>query len=468
MLFSSLTFLFVFFPLTLLLYYIAPKNFRNGILLLMSFLFFAWGGISYTIIFILSIVFNFVFALRINHSKRRKTWLTIGLIFNISLLVLFKYLNFFIENINGINGLISSSADQLLPSLKIVLPLGISFYTFHQMSMLVDIYRRPDPIKLRFAECALYVAFFPQLIAGPIVRYKDIIHQIRSRKETISLFSEGVERFIIGLFKKVVLANTCAGICDSILETDFDLLSTSAAWAGIIAYSLQIYFDFSGYSDMAIGLAKMFGFNLLENFNFPYLAKSIQDFWRRWHISLSTWFRDYVYIPLGGNRISNRRTYINLIIVFLLTGFWHGATWSFVFWGIFHGTFIILERLWLGKVLEKVPGIISWVYTILIVIIGWVFFRIEHFDEALEYTGRLFGFYESGPIGAIYFFNYESLVIFLLAIVVSLRFFNVGEFINVKSEKLVPFKQLSLLAVFLYSILILNSGSYNPFIYFQF
>lgn len=472
MLFSSLTFLFVFLPGSILLYYIFPKKQRNILLLILSLIFFAWGGVSNTILFVLSIIVNFYFAQRINASEKRKNWLIVGLIFNITILVLFKYLNFFIENINGLSHLLGSSDEALIHPLKIILPLGISFYTFHQMSMLWDIYRRPEPIQFRFLESALYVSFFPQLIAGPIVRYKDIIDQIRSRNESIKLFTEGIERFILGLFKKVVLANTCAAIADSVLSYDIGLLTPSAAWLGILAYTLQIFFDFSGYSDMAIGLAKMFGFRLLENFNLPYMAKSIQEFWRRWHISLSSWFRDYVYIPLGGNRISEQRTYVNLILVFLLTGFWHGATWSFIFWGIFHGIFIILERIGLSKLLTKLPGIFSWSYTMLVVIIGWVFFRIEDFSDAVQYTEKLFGGGAVGQLKFNYFLNNENLVILIISMLISIRFFIFNDPISDKIkafiQKMTFVRQTVLLVLFLYAVILLNSGSYNPFIYFQF
>lgn len=473
MLFSSLSFLFVFLPITLLLYYLFPKNYRNHLLLLLSLIFFAWGGVSNTIIFLFSILVNFAVAQKINSSNSRKTWLTIGLIFNITILVIFKYLNFLIENINGLDQLISSDNSPLIENIKIVLPLGISFYTFHQMSMLWDIYRRQEKIKFTLLESALYVSFFPQLIAGPIVRYKDIIEQIRDRKENISLFNSGVERFIIGLSKKVILANTAAALADNVFSYNHAELNTFAAWIGIIAYTLQIYFDFSGYSDMAIGLGRMFGFRILENFNLPYTAKSIQEFWRRWHISLSTWFRDYVYIPLGGNQISDKRTYLNLLIVFLLTGFWHGATWSFVFWGIFHGFFIVFERLGFKSILTKIPSFFSWAYTMLVVVIGWVFFRIEHFSEATSFLYKMFGIGEKGQLDAQYFLDNENGIILLIGILLSINFFvskesSIYSAIKEKLTNLVLFRQSILLILFLYCIILLNSSSYNPFIYFKF
>lgn len=466
MLFSSLVFLFYFLPAILLTYYLSPKEWRNYILLIFSILFYAWGSVSYSFVLLISMVLNYVFARRISVSKSRKRWLTIGVIFNIALLFSFKYLVFVIENINSFYEVFVDDVVLIKP-LKILLPLGISFYTFQQMSMLWDIYRNSEKTKVKFFETALYISFFPQLIAGPIVRYNDIINQIRSRKETISLMNSGIERFIIGLFKKVVIANACGLLVDTILKNDLEMLSTSAAWLGIVAYSLQIYFDFSGYSDMAIGLGRMFGFEILENFNFPYISKSIREFWRRWHISLSSWFRDYVYIPLGGNKVSVKKTYRNLMIVFLLTGFWHGATWSFVFWGAFHGLFIVLERLGFGKFLEKIPGLFSWSYTMLVVSIGWVFFRIEDFYDAIDFVGKLFGIGEGGDLAAISFLNNENVFILFLATLLSSSLFNKVKIL--KQRNLFVFlKNIGLVLMFLYAIMAINYGSYNPFIYFRF
>jgi len=314
MLFSSMVFIFVFLPAILLAYYLAPKKIRNLLLLIFSIVFYAWGGISYTLVLIISILFNYLFVSQLAKEKSHKRrWLAIGLTFNISLLFVFKYLDFFIDNFNEI-GIFFIHDFKLLPDANIVLPLGISFFTFQQMSLLWDVYRNPDAKKLRFINTALYISLFPQLIAGPIVRYNDIIDQIRSRVETLKLINSGVQRFILGLFKKIVFANTCGSIADSIMDNDISDISTPLAWLGIISYAFQIYFDFSGYSDMAIGLGRMFGFRILENFNFPYISRSIKEFWRRWHISLSSWFRDYVYFPLGGNRKGPYRTYFNLLL----------------------------------------------------------------------------------------------------------------------------------------------------------
>jgi alginate O-acetyltransferase complex protein AlgI len=342
------------------------------------------------------------------------------------------------------------------------------------MSLLWDVYRNPNYQKISFLNTALYISFFPQLIAGPIVRYDDIIHQIKTRKETLKIFNSGIHRFILGLFKKVIIANQLAQLADNIFSQPQDLLTSSTAWLGIIAYTFQIYFDFSGYSDMAIGLGRMFGFSILENFNFPYTSKSIQEFWRRWHISLSTWFRDYLYIPIGGNRVSPQKTYINLIFVFLCTGFWHGATWSFIFWGGFHGMFLILERIGFNRILKRLPSFLSWFYTITIVMIGWVFFRIESFSEALSFVGLLFSFSYDPPLFAIKFLDRENIIIIILAFLSSSRIFeHIRDLYFTKQNELITFilkglQNIVSILVLLYVIMILNAGSYNPFIYFRF
>lgn len=473
MLFSSFVFLFFFLPTLLLLYYLVPRNFKNYLLLLSSIIFYAWGGVSYSIILITSIILNFIFATQLKKSLNHKqTWLIVGLIFNIFVILIFKYIDFFIENINGIGGVFTENFIGI-PKTNLILPIGISFFTFQQISLLWDLYRNPTNEKLSILNTALYISFFPQLIAGPIVRYDDIISQIKSRTETFVLMNSGIQRFILGLFKKIVLANTCASIADTIMDNNIQDVSTPLAWLGIISYSLQIYFDFSGYSDMAIGLGRMFGFQILENFDFPYTSQSIKEFWRRWHISLSTWFRDYVYIPLGGNKKGNVKTYYNLLIVFLLTGFWHGATWSFIFWGLFHGLFLIIERLGFDKILQKLPKVIRWVYTILIVMVGWVFFRIETISDAIYFVLKLFGYGKSGSVEFIHFLDRERLFILIIAIAASSTLFlkvkNIQKIFDNKFEHLfVLLKNMTLIAMFIYCIMYINSGSYNPFIYFRF
>jgi alginate O-acetyltransferase complex protein AlgI len=471
MLFSSLVFLFYFLPAALLLYYSSPKSGRNAVLLLISLLFYAWGGIGHLLLLTGSILLNFGISRQIVRNElHAKKWLVAGIVINTALLFWFKYMNFFIGSFWSV--FTWFGAEGQLELAKIVLPVGISFYTFHQMSMLRDIYRDRSLPRASLVDTSLYVVFFPQLVAGPIVRYKDIIYQIRSRRETIGHLYDGVQRFIFGLFKKVVIANTCASLADTIMGYDVATLSTAAAWLGALAYTLQIYFDFSGYSDMAVGLAKLFGFTIPENFNFPYVARSVQDFWRRWHISLSTWFRDYVYIPLGGNRKGSMRTYVNLMGVFLLTGFWHGASWSFVFWGAFHGVFLLIERAGWGKVLERLPGIVGWAYTIVVVMIGWVFFRIEAFGDAWEYVVRMFSFTADAPRTVTYFLNAEWAMTLVLGIVLSLVSWRaVTESITrfVPAGGLLEWGRNTVcLVLFVYSVVLLTSSSYNPFIYFNF
>jgi|SRR5690554_674333 len=473
MLFNSFVFLFAFLPLLLVLYYVTPKKYRNYTLLLFSLIFYAWGGVSYSLILISSILINYLFVKQIEKNiAHKKRWLIVGLILNILIIVLFKYLDFILYNINVL-GYAFDTDFPLIPYQNIVLPLGISFFTFQQMSLLWDVYRNENTQKTSLANIALYISLFPQLIAGPIVRYNDIVDQIKSRVSTIQLFRSGVQRFILGLFKKVIIANTCGELADMIFMSPIDSLGTSTAWLGIIAYTFQIYFDFSGYSDMAIGLGRMFGFRILENFNFPYISKSIQEFWRRWHISLSTWFRDYVYIPLGGNRKGPYKTYFNLITVFFLTGIWHGATWSFVVWGLFHGLFLIIERLGFKSILNRLPNALQWFYTILVVMVGWVLFRVEALPDAIAYIVKLFSFEQMNNNSFLYYLNNEKIIVLLLAVVSSSLFFvkikayldkrNYFQTIAVQTALDIGFVILLLIC-----IVYINSGSYSPFIYFRF
>ncbi len=468
MLFSSAIFLFLFLPLVLLVYYVLPKKIKNTFLLLVSLAFYTFGEKELVLIILASTIVDF-FAGLIIEKGYKKTGLFLSVFVNLSFLIYFKYATFLFENYNqflDILGIVSAKISNLP---NIILPLGISFYTFQTMSYTIDVYRGNVKANRNFIDFATYVTLFPQLIAGPIVRYKDIEKQLINRKTTINKFSEGVERFIIGLAKKMIIANNLAFLADTIFNTPIEFTSSYVAWIGIIAYAFQIYYDFSGYSDMAIGLGKMFGFEFLENFKYPYLAKSIKDFWRRWHISLSTWFRDYLYISLGGNRKGKTRTYINLIIVFFITGLWHGASWNFIIWGLLHGLFLILERLGLDKLLQKLGKPISHIYTILIVLIAWVFFRAETVSQALLYIKQMFALKTIPNVAFINFYlTKEVLFAFLLAIVFS---FPIYIKINDKFRNNLYFsylKPISLLLIFIISVMYVAIDSYNPFIYFRF
>jgi alginate O-acetyltransferase complex protein AlgI len=482
MLFSSLVFLFLFLPITLAGYYIIDKKFRNHWLLFTSLIFFAWGGVSFTSILLFSILFNYFYGLKIEKHLDTKAgywWLFAGVTTNLLFLGVFKYANFIIQNLNS---LISVFSIPQIPDTKIVLPIGISFYTFHSLSYLVDIYRRKTTAQHNIFDLSLYICMFSQLIAGPIIRYSDVWMQLRNRTHNMSKFSYGVERFLIGLAKKVLLANTFARVADDLFSVAPGSLCALSAWLGILSYTLQIYCDFAGYSDMAIGLGRMFGFEFLENFNFPYIAKSVKEFWRRWHISLSSFFRDYVYIPLGGNRVKVNRVYLNLFIVFFLTGFWHGASWNFVVWGLFHGFFMVIERLGFDKILEKMGKPLSLIYTLLVVVFAWVLFRAETLSGALSYWGAMFRFSATSEQIALFyqFINRELVLAFIVAILGASGVFTkiglyIQNFIQQKStaSSIVAysyhtFSALFLMGLFFLCSMYLISGTYNPFIYYRF
>jgi len=482
MLFSSLIFLYLFLPLTLLGYYVLSNNYRNYWLLFTSLVFFAWGGVNFTFILLFSIVLNYFFGIQIQKNIENKSsywWLFVGVSTNVLLLGVFKYTNFIVKNINELSTFISIPT---LPETHILLPIGISFYTFHSLSYLVDIYRRKTKAQQNIFDLSLYITMFSQLIAGPIIRYSDVWQQLRNRTHTLSKFASGIEKFLLGLGKKVLLANTFARIADDLFSADPTILGGMNAWLGIICYTLQIYCDFAGYSDMAIGLGRMFGFEFLENFNYPYVAKSLKDFWRRWHISLSSFFRDYVYIPLGGNRVKVSRNYLNLLIVFFLTGFWHGASWSFVVWGMFHGFFIVLENIGLDKLLNKTWKPISNIYTLLVVMFAWVLFRADTLEYAVSYWKAMFNFEFNEEQYSLFmsFINPEFITTLVLALLGSFGFFKyIGNGIEngLKTNSFFS-KNLSYSwhivsvvfygAIFLLCTMYLTAGTYNPFIYYRF
>ena len=483
MLFSSAIFLFAFLPLVILGYFLLKGSWRNILLLISSLVFFAWGGVSYSVILLISIFINYIFGRLIGSdlgNKKSKIWLGIGVGLNLLLLGIFKYANFIIANINSLLEVFQIPA---VENKSIVLPIGISFYTFQALSYLVDIYRKETEVQNNILRLGLYISLFPQLIAGPIVRYHDIAMQLASRTTSFEKFSWGIQRFLTGLAKKVLIANSFALIADEIFTVIPADLSAAVAWLGIIAYTFQIYFDFSGYSDMAIGLGSIFGFKILENFNYPYIALSIKDFWRRWHISLSTWFRDYLYIPIGGNRIGIKRTYINLLIVFFLTGLWHGASWNFVAWGMIHGLFLIFERSGGEKFLNKLWKPLQHLYTLFIVMMAWVLFRAVDFSYAWGYYKAMFGLNSSnqGMYELLKYFNTEFYIVLIVAILGSTKFFiNLGMLIK-KYELKASYKiQLPLqsmqaiisigfyLGILVLCAMYLLSDTYNPFIYYRF
>lgn len=475
MLFTSPSFLFFFLPITLVLNFLLIKfKARNLVLLILSLFFYIFGEGELVLLMLGSIIINYFFGIWIEKSGSKKV-LIFSVTVNLIILIINKYTNFLIENVNL---LLDSFNIQNLSVIEIKLPVGISFYTFQSISYLIDVYRKDNKAQRSFVDLALYVSLFPQLIAGPIVRYKDIAEQLITRIQHIDKFKEGAERFIIGLSKKVIVSNTLALIADYIFDSDFSKIDASTAWLGIILYSLQIYFDFSGYSDMAIGLGKMLGFDFLENFNFPYVAKSIREFWRRWHISLSNWFRDYLYISLGGNRGSSQRTYFNLFIVFLLTGLWHGASWNFVIWGLIHGFFIIIERLGFDKILSKLK-LLQHVYTLLVVVIAWVFFRIETFEGAIEYLKIMFvGTNANNHYTFDMFLSPEVSLTLILGLILSFnglnRFYKyLNTFVGIENKPKLKTSvdflyYIGLLILLMYCIMNVASGSYNPFIYFRF
>jgi alginate O-acetyltransferase complex protein AlgI len=392
MVFSSPVFLFLFLPLLLAVYFAVRPELRNPILLIASLFFYVWGEGLYVSVLLASIAFNYVFGLLLERFTGRaaaKAILIVAVIGNVALIAAYKYPNFLVDNLNLLLVPLGYRAIVLAP---VHLPLGISFFTFQALSYVVDVYRRDVTAQRNMVDFALYKTLFPQLIAGPIVRYRDVAAELPGRTITLDQFAWGIRRFINGLAKKMLLANPVAVAADGIFNTGTDHLTTGMAWLGIVCYSLQIYFDFSGYSDMAIGLGRMLGFHFPENFDHPYIARSVTEFWRRWHMSLSSWFRDYVYIPLGGNRRGVIRTYFNLAIVFLLCGLWHGASWTFIVWGALHGAFLVAERMGLGSRLEKVWAPVRHIYLLLMVMITWVFFRATTLAGALAYLAAMAGF----------------------------------------------------------------------------
>lgn len=466
MVFSSTIFLCVYLPLVLLGYYICPKKGRNLFLLIVSLVFYAWGEPKYVFLMIFSILINYVFGRLMDKNrgrqKRMKLLLVLSVVIDIGLLSVFKYTDFVITNINAIFG---SSFDLL----NIALPIGISFYTFQAMSYTIDVYHDDVRVQKNLIDFGMYITMFPQLIAGPIVRYADVQDQLADRSVTTADFSEGVMRFVVGLGKKVLLANQMGAVWSDIYALGGDV-SALMAWTGAIAYTFQIYFDFSGYSDMAIGLGRMFGFKFPENFRYPYQSVSITDFWRRWHITLSTWFKEYLYIPLGGNRRGLARQALNLLIVWSLTGFWHGAGWNFVMWGLYYFVILFIEKLFLLKALDKLPKFFRHVYALVLIIIGWVIFASDDVSVLLPYLGSMFG--ANGAIGGMDVYTLLTKAALLVICCIASTelpkklFLSAAGAMNEKAA--FTLKSVLMIALLALSMILLIGDSYNPFLYFRF
>ena len=474
MVFASLEFLFCFLPITFILYFSIPEKYlkwRNVVLLLVSLIFYGWGEPVYVFLMVFTIAIDYIAGILLEKAGtagKRKAVLVITIIVNLGILAFFKYYNFIASNLAHI-GL-------SLPALDVSLPIGISFYTFQALSYVIDVYRKNSSVQKNLVAFSTYVTLFPQLIAGPIVRYHDIENSLLSRSHTVDRFSAGIRRFTVGLCKKVLLANLCGEVLKSFLSVPSgtsglqSLQTTAGAWMAIIFYTFQIYFDFSGYSDMAIGLGKMFGFEFLENFNYPYIAKSITDFWRRWHMSLSGWFREYVYIPLGGNRKGIKRQILNLLIVWMLTGLWHGASWNFVLWGLFYAVLLIIEKLFLLKFLDKIPSAFSHIYTLFFVVLGWVLFYFENFGEMSRFFLLLFGVGSSGFANTFDLYEFIRLFTFIIILVIACTPYPARIF-NKFTERFKAGKVISLVLTasgLVLSTAYLVSSSFNPFLYFKF
>lgn len=464
MVFSSLVFMFAYLPITLLAYYLVPRQGRNIFLFIVNLIFYGWGEPKLVLLMVFNIFFNYIVGWLVDKyradAKKKKLFLILTCVLDIGILAVFKYTGMITETLNMLPFL-------NIPELQISLPIGISFYTFQTMSYVIDVYRDDAPVSKNFINFGTYVALFPQLIAGPIVRYRDVAEQLVNRRETLEMFTRGVKLFMVGLAKKVIIANTMGTLTTNIFATT-DENGVVGTWVGMIAYTFQIYFDFSGYSDMACGLGNMMGFEFLKNFNYPYIAKSITDFWRRWHISLSTWFKEYVYIPLGGNRKGVKRQILNLLIVWGLTGLWHGAAYNFVLWGLYYGLLLILEKFVLKKFLDRLPSFVQHIYTLFIIIIGWGLFYFTDIGQLGEFMVDLFNF--GNGICGDQAFNLimSNLPMLIIAAVASTP---LATMLYTRFEHTrfmwIP-ETLYCMGVLAVSTASLVNQSYNPFLYFRF
>lgn len=464
MVFSSLVFLFAYLPITLLAYYLVPRQGRNIFLFIVNLIFYGWGEPKLVLLMVFNIFFNYIGGWLVDKyradAKKKKLFLILTCVLDIGILAVFKYTGMITETLNMLPFL-------NIPELKISLPIGISFYTFQTMSYVIDVYRDDAPVSKNFINFGTYVALFPQLIAGPIVRYRDVAEQLVNRRETLEMFTRGVKLFMVGLAKKVIIANTMGTLTTNIFATT-DENGVVGTWVGMIAYTFQIYFDFSGYSDMACGLGNMLGFEFLKNFNYPYIAKSITDFWRRWHISLSTWFKEYVYIPLGGNRKGVKRQILNLLIVWGLTGLWHGAAYNFVLWGLYYGLLLILEKFVLKKFLDRLPSFVQHIYTLFIVIIGWGLFYFTDVGQLGEFMADLFNFGNGICGNQAFNLIMSNLPMLIIAAVAStpLAAMLYNRFEHTRFMW-IP-ETLYCMGVLAVSTASLVNQSYNPFLYFRF
>ena len=468
MIFSSIFFLFAFLPVALILYYVCPKRFRAIPLVVVSLLFYAWGTPEYILLMLFSIVFNYITGLELasfqeaERPTAAKVTMIVAVVVNLLMLGFFKYYGFLISNINAITGL-------EIRYTQLPLPLGISFYTFTVLSYVFDVYRGDAPAQKNFLNYAVYVTFFPKLISGPIVRYVDMEQQLADRQMVPAKFGAGLNMFLVGLFKKVLISDNLGSAFTAI--SGLSVMSAGTAWLGLLMYGFQLYFDFSSYSDMAIGLAKMFGFTFGKNFDYPYLSSSISEFWRRWHISLGTWFREYVYIPLGGNRCSVPKVIRNHLVVFVLTGFWHGASWNFILWGLYHGGFVLLEKYVLKDRMEKVPKVLRIVGTAFVVFFGWVLFFSPSLTSALGYYGQMFGMGHMGFIDSTFKYYLSSNILLLIAAAIGC-----GPILQRIHQRIAYWKggAATYISVGLYILLLvltvayLMNATYTSFLYFQF
>ncbi|MDF1493353.1 MBOAT family protein [Caproiciproducens sp. CPB-2] len=463
MIFSSLFFIFVFLPVVLITYFLVPRKFKNLCLFLFSLIFYAWGEPVYVFLMLFTTVFDYIAGYFISKYRDEKAkarvFLIISICVNLGLLGFFKYSGLLVETFNSVSGF-------SVPLPAVALPIGISFYTFESLSYSIDIYRGEAPAQRNIIDFGAYISFFPHLVAGPIVRYEDLAEQLQNRQETLEKFTSGGRRFLVGLFKKVLLANNLAMLADKVQYLGNP--STLTAWLGALAFTFQIYLDFSGYSDMAIGLAGMFGFQIPENFRYPYISRSVSEFWRRWHITLGTWFREYVYIPLGGNRCSTMKNVRNLAIVWVLTGIWHGASWNFAMWGAYYAVLIICEKLFLQKWLDRIPAFFQWLYSFLAAVIGWVFFSYLDIRKAFGVLGAMFGFAPGADKLGVYSLVTCAPLLIIAALCSSTL---VADWTERLRKSGTPGKivwSLGFLCLFVMSMTFLIDNSYNPFLYFRF